>query len=478
MPGLPTLGVIGGGISGLACAHRLTELKETTKKNFNIVLLEAGARLGGIVQTEERDGFLLENGPDAFIREKPWALDLTRRLGIDHALIGTRELKRRSYILRKGRLTEIPEGFYLMAPTRIMAFLRSPLFSWPGKGRLMMEYFLPPSLSKADESLASFVRRRFGRECLENVAQALVAGIHTADPEKLSLLATFPRFRELEKQYGSVLRGLIVESRQSPDGADKASGARYSLFVSFKKGMTTLTDSLEKKVSPFVRLRTPVKNILWKPAEKSWEVTTTQGEALNFQAVCCALPPSRSRALFDQSIPDVSQGLAGITCESVATVHLAYRKEQLRRLPEGFGFVSPKKEDLSVLACTFVDQKFEGRCPDGYRLFRAFVGGAFGKKYLAKDDSDLLSTVESDLQNILGIEGKPLFNRLQRHPDAMIQYGVGHLDRVNALRGALEKTPGLFLTGAGFRGVGIPDCVHDAESQAEEMFKTLARQTD
>ena len=460
------VGIIGGGISGLACAYRLTELRETSKKDFSIVLLEAGGRVGGVIQTEEHDGFLLEKGPDAFISEKPWALDLAKRLQIDADLIGTRKNHRKSSVLRKGRLVAVPEGFYLMAPTRLVPFLRSPLLSRRGKLRTLMEYFIPPSFSGEDESLAHFVRRRFGSECLEEAAQALVAGIYTGDPETLGLLGTLPRFRDLEKKYGSVIRGLLKEGRQ----AQTASGARYGLFVSFKKGMATLTDALEKKVSSFVRLNSPVRTVSFDENEKLWHVTTKKGETLNFDAVCTSLPARDSRKLLAETMPVLAGQLSAVKTESVATVHLAYRSEQFSRLPQGFGFVAPKKEKRAVLACTFVDQKFEGRCPEGMKLLRAFVGGAFGREFFNKEDKDLTEAVEKDLQAILGIQGKPVFSLIRRHPEAMVQYGVGHYDWLEKVRRTVQEFPGLFLTGASYAGVGIPDCVRDAESQAENIF--------
>ena len=462
---LPTVAVIGGGISGLAAAHRLRELQNQSQK-FNIVLLEAGPRLGGIVESERVNGFLLEKGPDAFLREKPWAWELAARLGLDDQLIGTRQEARQTFIVRQNRLIPVPEGFYLISPVKIGPFLRSELFSVPGKLRILAEPFVPPRRDEEQESLADFVRRRFGRECLERAGQPMLAGIYTGDPEKLGIISTLGRFHELEKRHGSVLLGLRREKKDA--SLDKASGPRYGLFVSFKNGMQTLTDALEKTLpADAARLNTAARGIRYDGSGKMWHILTS-GETVQAQAVVCALPARAASAVFRQNLTELSAELSQLNYESVATLHLAYEKKQLTRLPKGFGFVTPKTEKKAVIACTFVDQKFEGRAPRDFCLFRAFVGGAFGREYLAESDAGILATAEKELGQLFGIRTEAVFKRLQRHPDSMVQYSPGHrswLGRVNRLAGAF---PGLFLTGASYAGVGLPDCVRDAEMQAQE----------
>ena len=274
--------IIGGGITGLAAAHRVIERSREMGQQVDLTILEAGPRVGGIVQTHERDGFLLESGPDSFISEKPAGVKLAKRLGLESHLIETNEDYRRSFVVRQGRLLPVPQGFHLLAPSRLWPFLRSDIFSWPGKARMALDLVLPRRNvnggavgdsnykvnADADESLAQFVRRRLGKEALERMAQPMVGGIYTADPERLSLRATMPRFLEMEREHRSLIRALRKRGssptvRKGAVFADPTSGARYSLFLSFDRGMQTLTDKLEERISSesSIRLNTTVESL-------------------------------------------------------------------------------------------------------------------------------------------------------------------------------------------------------------------------
>ncbi len=473
MKQMPKIVVIGGGISGLSCAHRLIELRNKTGKNFDILLLEAGARLGGMIETEKRDGFLLEKGPDAFLREKSWALDLAKRVGLENEIIETRGIERRSFIVRQGKLQALPKGFYLIGPSLLLPFLSTPIFSLSGKMRILSEAFVPRKMDDEDESIAAFVRRRFGNECLERAGQPLLAGIYAGDPESLSLLATLPRFRMLEKKYGSVIRGLRRENGEV-DEIKKASGPRYGLFVSFRNGMETFTEALSKKIpNSSIRLNTGVKKISKNSAKNHWKIETTAGQMIEADAVCLTLPARQTKELIKEDSPELFSKLAELRYESMAIIYLAYRTSELGPISQGFGFVVPRTEKKAVLACTFVDQKFENRAPLGHRLFRIFVGGAFSGEFLQKDDKSLLETIQKELQQLLEIQTKPLFSEVQRHPSSMVQCGVGHLDWLAQVRALAQEKSGLYLTGAGFGGVGIPDCVREAEICAENIYKEI-----
>ena len=255
--------VIGGGISGLSAAHHLVELRLEKNLPLEFTLLEGSGRLGGAIATRHTDGFLIEEGPDSFITTKPWALSLCRRIGLEPKLIPTNDAYRRTFVVHRGRLLPIPDGFFMLAPTQFFPFVRSPLFSWRGKLRMALDLVLPRAPRQDDESLASFVSRRLGREALERVAQPLISGIYTADPEKLSLRATMPNFLEMEEKHGSIIKAMLLEQRrakrrQSEDfvmssstspGQNKESGARYGIFVSFKEGMQTLVDALVARLT-------------------------------------------------------------------------------------------------------------------------------------------------------------------------------------------------------------------------------------
>ena len=457
------IAIIGGGISGLATAHRLIELNPSTQ----ITLLEATPRLGGIIQTETRDGFLLERGPDSFISEKPQALALAIRLGLESELISTNPLYRRSFIVRKGKLLPVPEGFQLLAPSRFWPFIKSDIFSFTGKLRMSADLFLPRRWPNGDndESLASFVRRRLGQEALERMAQPMVGGIYTADPENLSLRATLPRFLDLEHKHRSLILGMWKNGRAAKNNLG-VSGPRYSLFQSFRNGMQTLVDALEEKIRAIdIRLNTKVKTV--ERFNSGWRVVTENDAAFEADAVCLAVPAYVAARLLSDVSPEVSNQLQSIRFASTATINLAYERGDIRHNLDGFGFVVPFIEQRTVLACTFCNVKFAKRAAADRVLMRAFVGGALQPELLQLSDSEIIDRVEKDLNELLGITGQPLFTQISRWNNSMPQYEVGHLARIDQIDRELEKFPGLVLAGTSYRGAGIPDCVKSGESAAE-----------
>lgn len=472
---MPLIAVVGGGISGLACAHRLLELKGDYRRlDLDVVLLEKEKRLGGIIGTEKKNGFLLEKGPDAFLSEKPAALMLCKTLGIDKALIGTEENNRGSFVVRNNRLVAVPEGFYLTAPAKLLPFLASPLLSLPGRVRAAMEFFMPAAKIEGDESVGSFIRRRFGKEMLERVGQAMLAGIYTGDPDNLSLRSTLSRFAELEAKHGSVIRGLREEAKGKDRALWQVRGPRYSLFLSFREGMHTLTNALNHAIpASSIRLGFSVRKISFHPLKKEWMLVSEEGESVTAAAVCIASPPRAAAKLVSGENQELSAALEEIQSESVATAHFAFEKKHVPKPLRGFGFVVPAIERKALVACSYASQKFSGRAPEGYVLLRAFVGGAFGKDFYALPDAELLEAARADLERLLGIKAAPYFSDLNRHPGSMIQYRVGHSDLVKKIRDICGKSEGLFVTGAAYRGVGLPDCIEDGRTQAETIFKKV-----
>jgi protoporphyrinogen/coproporphyrinogen III oxidase len=491
--------IIGGGITGLAAAHRILERSRESGKQVDLTLLEAGDRIGGIVQTRERDGFLLESGPDSFISEKPAALELIKRLGLESHLIETNANYRRSFIVRQGRLVPVPEGFHLLAPSRFWPFVTSDIFSWPGKARMALDLVLPrrdvngatdqAGDALADESLAQFVRRRLGSEALERMAQPMIGGIYTADPEQLSLRATMPRFLEMEREHGSIIRALRKQANK-PGGTGSeinqdTSGARYSLFLSFDRGMQVLTDKLAERISNFkileegvsarppIRVDTTVESVMLErdaPGGKhspKWKLTTTTNEILPADAVCLALPAYVSSRLLRRVDDQLASELAGISYASSATVNLAYNRDDIPHPLDGFGFVVPFIEKRSLIACTFSSVKFAGRAPQGHALLRAFMGGALQPETFDLIREELISRACADLRDLLGIERPPLFAEVSKWERSMPQYQVGHLERVKRINGRLASLPGLFLSGNAYLGLGIPDCIKSGEAAAE-----------
>ncbi|HZH33273.1 MAG TPA: protoporphyrinogen oxidase [Pyrinomonadaceae bacterium] len=329
--------IIGGGVSGLAAAFRLFE------SGNEFVLLEAGDRLGGIIQTIRREGFLLETGPDAFLSEKPEAVRLARRLGIESELLGTRDENRRAFLVYENSLRPVPEGFQLIAPSNLDAFFNSDILSPRGKVRLANERFLLPEAEKEDESLADFVRRRFGQEALERIAQPMIGGIYTADPEKLSLRATQPRFLELEQKYGSVINGLLKlqSENRNRKPETEGSGARYSLFLSFQNGMETLTNALSAKLPPnSLKLSTKAESLSFSETNRLWKVETNTG-IFEAETVILALPAHISARLLSSQFPALAEKLNSIEHASSATVNLAFRRDHIEHPLDGFGFLVP-----------------------------------------------------------------------------------------------------------------------------------------
>ncbi|HYY58460.1 MAG TPA: protoporphyrinogen oxidase, partial [Pyrinomonadaceae bacterium] len=355
------IAVVGGGISGLAAAHRLQERSLETGRFIELTLLEAGAHTGGTVRTYRRDRFLLEGGPDSFISEKPEAVRLAERMGISDRLIETNPLYRRSFIVRAGRLHAVPEGFQLLAPSRFWPFVTSGIFSWRGKARMALDMLLPRRDAggggdggEEDESLAQFVRRRLGREALERMAQPMVGGIYTADPERLSLRATMPRFLEMEREHRSLIRGMW-RARRKLDASRQAgtSGARYGLFLSFDEGMQALTDKLSERLPPrSIRLNSRIETLSHDRATGFWRLSLTTGDAIECDAVCLALPAYAAAGLLSATDSQLASELETIQYASTATVNLAYRRADVPHPLDGFGFVAPIVERHRTLACT------------------------------------------------------------------------------------------------------------------------------
>ena len=451
--------VIGGGVSGLAAAHRLLEF------GHHVTLLEASSRLGGTIQTTHRDGFLLERGPDSFISEKPEALQLAKRLGLESQLIQTNEEYRRSFIVRNGRLRAVPEGFQLLAPSRLWPFLTSDIFSLGAKARIAMDLFLPRKGTNGtqDESLASFVRRRLGQEALDRMAQPMVGGIYTADPETLSLRATLPRFLDMEREHRSLILAMLRQGQAQKSGT---SGARYSLFLSFDRGMQVLVDELGS-LKADVRLNTRVESLKF---DRTWTITTNAGEQFEAESVCLAVPAYIAASLLNGS---VAAKLNQIKYASTATINFAYKRSDVNHPLNGFGFVVPLIEKRSLIACTFSSVKFSGRAPSGHVLLRAFAGGALQPEIFALDESEMAARVEADLRELLGINANPLFTEVAKWERSMPQYEVGHLDRVDEIEKEVSKLPGLTLAGNAYRGAGIPDCIRSGQSAAESILTYL-----
>ncbi|MBC7795403.1 MAG: protoporphyrinogen oxidase [Pyrinomonadaceae bacterium] len=482
--------IIGGGISGLSAAHRLREAGE------DFVLLEASNRFGGVIRSIKKDGFLLESGADSFLSEKPQVVDLARKLNIENELIETNDDFRRSFLVRENKLRAVPEGFRLIAPSNLETFFASEIVSESGKTQIANEQFLPAqtieNIAKSDESLADFVRRRFGQEALERIAQPMFAGIYTANPEKLSVKATQPKFLELEQKFGSVIAGLQQTTAQinpitainsaigeetemqsqvpSPKSQVGTSGARYSLFLSFRNGMQTLLDALvESLPSDSIRLNAKVRSLRFDGSRKVWQIVVND-EVIEADKIILAVSTFVSAQLLQNQFPDIANELNSIEYASTATVNFAFRREQIKHKLDGFGFVVPFVEKRTLMACTFSSVKFPERAPENHALLRAFVGGVMQPETFALNEDAMINGALQDLRELLGIEGEPIFSTVEKWADSMPQYNVGHLDKASRINDLLMKIPNLRLATNAFDGVGVPDCIRHGITAAEELL--------
>lgn len=481
----PRLAVIGGGITGLAAAHRLLELTQRDRRPAEVTLFEAADRLGGVFGTRRLGEFVIETGADSFVTDKPWCIDLCRRLGLEPRLITVEPRYRRALILHRGRTVPVPEGLNLLAPGSLRGLMNTPLLTLRGKLRAALESFVPRSAAAEDESLASFVRRRFGPEFLERIAQPVVGGIYTADPEKLSLAATLPRFLELEREHGSLIRAArrVCAERGA---SENASGARYGLFAGFVDGMSELPDALAAQVRAAARveLRQSVLGLTTRPDTSpsgvggcGWQLHLSEGRRESFEAVVLALPAYAAATLLADSAPQLSRALQEIEYASSAIVVTGHRLADVGHPLDAAGLVIPHVEARRVLAISFLSRKFPSRAPAGFAILRTFVGGALQPQLLDRSDEDLIALVRGELAEILAVRGNPQFAVVLRYPRGMPQYHVGHLDRVARIEQLAAGIPSLALAGNAYRGVGLPDCIHSGESAAERIWDAVAGNT-
>jgi oxygen-dependent protoporphyrinogen oxidase len=440
--------VLGGGISGLTAAYRLSKL------GAEVQLLEERERTGGIVATRREGGRVLELGPDCFLTgPKPWARDLALELGLEAELQPIRTGDRRSFILTRKKLERVPEGFHLVAPTALGPFFESRILSRRGKLRALAELSIGPR-PRGDESLRSFVVRRFGRELFERLAEPLVAGIYTADPEKLSLAATFPQFLDMEREHGSVLRALSGRRVE-------ASGARYGLFLSLRGGIAALTDALRERLPPGVIVHGTRASHVRRDG-KGFRVEHAAGVE-SAEKVIVALPAPEAARVLAPLDEELARALGAIRYASAGTLNFVLKREQVRHPLDGMGFVCPEVEERFILACSFSSTKLEGRAREGEVLLRAFIGGARHEDRLDLAPREVEARALADLDEILGISGPPVESVLHVMSGSMPQYTLGHLDRVRGIEALAARQPGVALAGNAYRGVGLPDCVLSAE---------------
>lgn len=465
--------IVGGGISGLSAAWYLQKKASERSIDLEYTVLEKGSRWGGKILTEEVDTgaaepFVVEGGPDSFTTQKPWALQLAREIGMEERLLGTNDERRNVFVLNKGKPVVMPDGVLLIVPTKFMPFALSPLISPLGKLRMGLDLFIPAKDDDEDETLAQFIRRRLGNEALDKIAEPLMSGIYNADAEQQSILATFPRFRAIEKQYGSLTRGMIASRKKRPTAPKGAK--KKSIFMTLRGGTNELIDALVPKLSGDLRLGTGVEAIE-KLAKNHYRVILEDGSELEADAVILATPAYTSAELIRELAPDAAQSLEKIRYVSTGTISFGFKAADIPNLLDGVGVVIPTSEKRPINAITISSTKFDHRAPDGTILLRAFFGGSRSPESMHLDDETLQKTVQEELRSILGIHAEPLFYRIYRWWNANPQYDLGHLQLVDEIEAALPD--GFYVTGSPYRGVGMPDCVYQSQQTAAAIMDTL-----
>jgi oxygen-dependent protoporphyrinogen oxidase len=452
--------VVGGGIAGLAAALRI----ETLLPEAEVALVEREWTLGGKVVTEQLGGFVIEGAPDSFLSRNERGVELCEELGIDADLIGRKPENARSFVRKGDELHELPSGLTGMIPTNLDALAGSPLLTDEGKARLEREVDVPTAPAGGDESIASFVSRRFGPEAYEALVEPLMTGIYGGDGDLLSLQATFPRLRALELEHGSVIRGLLAQAASEP---------RYPPFVSLGSGMDALVGALVRALER-TTFHTGRAAAGVHAGAAGYGVALNGGKTLEADGVVVAVPAFVTAALLADLDPELAAAHAEIPYASSAIVTLAYRRETVSHPLDGYGYVVPRSEGSDVLACTWTSSKWEGRAPDGHALIRVYAGRFGGRDVTAEDDADLVALARAEV-GLLGIEPAPALARVHRWPRGMPQYVLGHPERLAHIDASAAEHPGLALAGAAYRGVGIPDCIRSGEDAAHDVARALAR---
>ncbi len=456
------IAIIGGGIAGLSAAYYLEKARRERNDATDLAwtLFEKSDRLGGVIKTEHRDGYVLEAGPDSFLTIKPDGAQLCRELGIGDQLIGSNDAERKTYILVKGRLVPIPEGLEFMVPTRVAPMAETPLFSLGTKLRMAREWFSSSTPQNEDESVGDFVRRHFGQQMVERVAEPLLAGVYGGDADRLSVRAVLPRFVAMERAHGSLVRATLRARKQRVN-----TGAQpQPLFTSLKCGMQQIVDALVASL-PAGSLRLRQQELRLLRTRNGWQVAGgSAGE--EFDAVLLAVPAPVSASLLLSLQPKMAGLLGRIHYTSAAAVAFAYDQADL---PPGHGFLVPRAEGRKILACTFVHKKFAQRVPEGSALLRCFISSSRVPDLLSHSDHTLQEIAQKELRDILGLSRQPRFARVFRWEYALPQYETGHLERVAEAEKLLAELPGIQIIGNSFYGIGIPDCIRSARLAVERI---------
>jgi len=455
------------------------------------MVIEKDDRIGGKLKSEivaDPDGgeYIVDGGSDAFVSTKPTVARIARMLGIGDETVPACEENKKTLIVKGKRLVELPDGIMMFAPTKLLPLATTTLYSWPGKFRMAMDWFIPrkerwaegETAQQHDETLEAFVVRRMGREALDRVAEPLVGGVHASDPREMSLAATFPNFLEMEQEFGSLIRGFLAERKKREEMRKRyppKPGAKpWAFFNTFYRGMQELTDGMADAVGR-ERIRTGAKVERIERSDDGWRVTLESGEVIDGDALIVATEAWASTILMRDVDEELADLLASIPCSSSATVPMAFRAEDCPFDKRWFGILSPLVEKRPILAVTLSSSKWPDRAPEGRVLLRGFIGGPANQHLLEASDEELIETVRQQLVELLGMpsDAQPVYASVYRWVGGMPQYTLGHLDRVDAIERRTREIPGLELAGGAFRGVGVPNCIESGERAVTKVLEDL-----
>lgn len=475
--------IVGGGISGLSTAFFVMEEAEAHQLPIQCTVVERDGRWGGKILTNHLPNLLIEGGPDSFLTSKPWAMELCRTLGLGDQLIPTNAEHNRTFSLCRGVLRELPQGLLAFRPQRVERLVSGGLLSWRGLLRMGAERFWPYSSSgQSEETLGSFFRRRFGAEAFDYLIEPLVAGIYAGDADELSIEATFPRFKELEQQYGSVIKGMRAAQANAKAGmAPTSPGSSPSLFMTLRNGLGELIETLTQRlIDRGVQLKTGsgCRNVQASTeGERAFSMTLDHDTILTADAVVLATPAFQTAKIIRELLPEAANILERIPYTSTATISMAYPTDAVDRHIRGFGFVVPRKEQRPLLAGTWTSLKWPFRSQKGETLIRCYVGGRGREHILENDDRHLVESVRKELEAIVGITGSPTYTEVHRWVQGMPQYVIGHQDRVAKIKEYLVPWRKLHISGAGLYGIGIPDCIREGKRVADSLIESFLATT-
>jgi protoporphyrinogen/coproporphyrinogen III oxidase len=474
MEAVKHLTVIGGGIAGLAAAYSAQQKARQVGVPLRLTVIEADPRWGGKILTDRVDGFVIEGGPDTFLATKSRGVGLCRELGLEERLNGTNPHQKNTYVMRSGRLVPLPEGLTMMIPSKFGPMISTRLLSWPQKARMGLDFLLPAQHANGDESLGAFVTRRLGRAAYERLIEPLMSGIYAGDGDKLSLQSTFPYLREMESKHGGLIKGALVARQKLASSGRARSGSR-SIFLTPTGGLSEMVEVLVSRLQAGgAVLMAGVAAVRILRHSHGYQVELANGEFIDTEALVLAAPAFAAGKLLEDLDPTLASELSSVEYTSTATISLAYCQEDLSRPLDGYGYVIPRREGRSALACTWTSTKFPHRAPDGFILLRVFAGRAGQEADIPWDETGLLELARDEVRRTLGISAEPLLSRVFMWEKAMPQYNLGHPARLERIDAALQNWPGLALAGNGYRGIGIPDCIQSGETAAAKVLNLTA----